>query len=351
VLFAQHDDYDKRSWQKIFGFSATGGLVVVHTNSVENTQGTKTAGFSLQYATQMNDKETYNRTGCYPINGINFSYFHFTKKLLGDGFSLDYFLQPVYKLSDKWQFQMKGAAGLCYLTNPYDSVKNPTNKNYSTHFNAHFDIGAGFGYHVTDHILIQGNGELQHLSNGAFKHPNAGINWISGSLSIIYYPDNNNLVTYSRVKPKDWQNKKPWFDVGAYYVPSQGFYYNWQATRNYAAGLYTQVSKQVSNIDDINFMVEAYYNDITVKQSNIHYDNNNSSLIAGIAAGHDFIFGRVFFSQQIGVYITKKPSYYPSIYQRYGLSYLFSKHFLAGFNLKAHGDEADFADLRITYRL
>ena len=333
-----------------YTFTPDFGKIIVHTYTVRNTAGTSSLGFSLRLADQQISQRSYDNCGCYPLNGLELHYFHFTNQLLGNGVALDYFLEPVVKISDTWQFQFRGAAGLSYLTNPDDSITNLENRNYSTHINSFLELGTGLGYRLNSHLLLEGDVTIRHVSNGSFKHPNAGINWVSGAVSLVYSPRDNSLKTFTRHRPLEWKHRKPWVDIGLYYVPPQGYYYTWQVKRYYIAGAFAEISRQISPVDAVNFGLETYYNNISVLEFYDHYDHNNASFISGVMAGHAFIFGKVYFSQQLGLYLTTRPSYLPAIYQRYGLSYQFTKHFLAGVNLKTHGASADFVDLRVIYR-
>jgi hypothetical protein len=70
---------------------------------------------------------------------------------------------------------------------------------------------------------------------------------------------------------------------------------------------------------------------------------------AAALIGHEFWLGKVTFSQELGVYYYNDYRINDDIYQRYGLTYSFSKHIFARFSLKAHRHVADFIDLRIGY--
>jgi hypothetical protein len=58
-------------------------------------------------------------------------------------------------------------------------------------------------------------------------------------------------------------------------------------------------------------------------------------------------WGRVSFSQQLGIYYFNEYRINDDVYQRFGLTYHFNRHFFAGFNLKVHRHVADFFDLRL----
>jgi hypothetical protein len=72
---------------------------------------------------------------------------------------------------------------------------------------------------------------------------------------------------------------------------------------------------------------------------------------SGLLAGHNFLLGKVFFSQQIGLYLYNRTPYYDRIYHRWTLRYLMNDKLLIGLGFKAHRHVADFFDLRVMYRL
>jgi hypothetical protein len=86
--------------------------------------------------------------------------------------------------------------------------------------------------------------------------------------------------------------------------------------------------------------------------------DNTSSNLVGLMIGHEFIFRRILFSQQLGYYLFKDTKTFsalyqqafPSLYHRWGLRYKLNAHWFAGFNMLAHNQVADFIDLRLNYR-
>ena len=79
---------------------------------------------------------------------------------------------------------------------------------------------------------------------------------------------------------------------------------------------------------------------------------------AGFMLGHEFVFRKIIFSQQLGFYLVKHTSTYtdiylqpfPTIYHSWGLRYKLTPHWFIGFNMLVHNQVADFIDGRLTYR-
>jgi hypothetical protein len=94
---------------------------------------------------QRADQATWDLCNCFPRRGLLLSYYDYNTPILGKGLHAAYFLEPLYKLNNKYIFSFRGAAGLSYLTHPYDPQENPENNSYSTTVNGYLLIGAGSG--------------------------------------------------------------------------------------------------------------------------------------------------------------------------------------------------------------
>jgi lipid A 3-O-deacylase len=81
-------------------------------------------------------------------------------------------LTPVFRFerSDKKGWYAEGGIGLTLLSKLYDNDSN----RLSTHFQFGDHIGAGY---VFDNQWELG-AKIQHYSNGGYKHPNSGVNWL-----------------------------------------------------------------------------------------------------------------------------------------------------------------------------
>ena len=347
-IMAQTVTQDSSIKRKAFGLSIQKGAVFIHKPSVASAKDAYPRTVALEFSTHSVDYASFSICRTYFRRGFSFLFTDYNTPILGYGFITSYFLEPAYRIGKRFQFQFRGDAGLGYFTAPYDEVKNNTNQSYSTRFTPYLHVGSGFGVRISNKITAEVNGNFNHISNGHFKQPNAGLNWIMLSASVLYYPENNLLPKYKYVHTKR-TNTKPSFDVGTMFVPRQGYHERWHTRRNYMVGLFTQISQPVSRINAITLGAEVSYNRF-VDGPNAPKNNSRPALTAGIHIGHEFLMGKIIFSQQIGKYFTKYPSFVSGIYHRWGLRYQLNKHWFAGFNMKAHKEAADLIDLRLQYR-
>ncbi len=335
--------------QNIFAFSANTGNVLIHTDAVENIRGAKPFGFSIEVSKQQVSQASFNKSSAYARFGWQLSYYNFNTPILGNGTVINYFLQPIYKLTNRLQFSYRASIGAAYLSNPYNVETHSENQNYSSYIVPYLHIGAALGYRISNHLAVELNTNFHHLSNGNLTQPNKGLNYTTTGVSLVYNAANNFLPTYHAIKNRYWQHQKPWIDVGIFYVPQQDYYNKWQVKRHFALGLTAQISKQVGRTNALLIGGEAYYNSIS-GDVGTKFLNNNAAILAGLFIGHEFLLNRLIFSQNIGLYITPHPSYNSNMYFRLGLRYKLDSHWQIGANLKAHSDEADFFDMRFLYR-
>jgi hypothetical protein len=81
-------------------------------------------------------------------------------------------LTPVFRFerTDKKGWYAEGGIGVSWFSELYDNDSN----RLSTHFQFGDHIGAGY---VFDNRWEFG-AKIQHYSNGGYKHPNSGVNWL-----------------------------------------------------------------------------------------------------------------------------------------------------------------------------
>ncbi len=336
---------------KVYGLNLHSGAVLVHNHDVKSIENAKPKGFSFDFSKQFVDSASYTYCRTYIRKGFTFSYYDLGTSILGSGFIGSYFIEPVYRIGNKFQFQFRGDMGAGYFTSPFDSVKNPLNNNYSLHITPYLHVSAGFGFRITKKLILEGNANFNHMSNGNYKEPNAGLNWSTFSAALLYYPNNNHLPKYNKPPRYKWSEQKAGLDVGLMYVPKQGYHRKWKTTRNYMAGMFVAGTKKISRISAFSLGAELYYNKF-VDAPGVAADNSKPATLASVYFGHEFLFNKIIFSQQYGRYITDYPAFFKSAtYHRWGLRYRFSNKLYAGFNMKVHKFTADFIDLRLQYKI
>ncbi len=337
------------------------GFIFAHNIHVQSTKGTYPDGFEFEVSHMHSDSATVTKFKSFPRTGVSFTYVDFNKTLLGKSYSVNYFIEPNYKLAGNLTLDLRFSAGFSWLTNPHDDIKNPANQSYSGHINNFLQVDAGLSYPLSKHIELYAMENFFHNSNGGLKEPNAGVNYVNTSIGIHYFQYSTHLPQYKRIKDTSWRHKSPHLEVSVFYSPKEG--YNKSDTakqqRKFVLGTSLQVAKQVSNIDAVTMAAEVYYDDALRSIKDIYVKDKSSATLAGVLIGHQFLLNRFTFTQQLGIYIFKQTKVYNNnyqdlfhtLYERWGLNYQISNHWFAGINLLAHKQIADYIDGRIIYRI
>ncbi|GEO05426.1 hypothetical protein AAE02nite_30900 [Adhaeribacter aerolatus] len=324
------------------------GFIFPHSQAVQNTKGARPTGVEAILSRQRNDAPTWNLCNCFPRQGILLAYYNFDNAILGKGTTAAYFLEPTYRISRKTLFPFKGAAGLAYLTNPFDSIRNPANQSYSTAVSAYLLFGAGAWFRLNNHWWLNPSVNYQHVSNGGMKQPNKGINWPTAGISVSYQPLIRPYYRGTRLKEKYWRTYAPRWEVTAFGTSRRGYDANRNRIRSPLMGLAVQRAKQVGRISALTLSAEVYH-DEELQNELTKASIKASPVKAGVMAGHEFILGKFLFSQRLGYYVFDQTPYFEKLFHRWGLHYRINQQFGAGFNLLAHSEVAEFIDLRLSY--
>src|SRR5215210_807176 len=227
IATAQNDTALKTSSVKqkdIFsvGLGIQHGFIFAHSEAVQNTKGSHPTGGEVILSWQRNNAAVWNLCNCFPRKGLLLAYYDYDNAILGKSMMAAYFLEPTYKLGKNTFFSFKGSAGVSYLTNPFDSLKNPSNQSYSTDLSVYLLVGLGVWFRMNDQVWLNASVNYQHESNGGLKEPNKGINWPTAGLALSYQKTSTPYYTGYRSKEKFWKELPPRFDIGLFGLPRKG---------------------------------------------------------------------------------------------------------------------------------
>jgi hypothetical protein len=347
---ARAQQTDSSKLKRIFSVTAglQHGFVFAHSPEVENTKGARPTGVELLFGWQRNDQGVWDLCNCFPRKGLLLAYYDYDSKILGKSFTAAYFLEPAYRISRNAFFSFKAVAGLSYLTNPFDTIKNPDNRSYSTHISGYLLLGAGIWLRLSDRWWLNASANYQHESNGGIQQPNKGINWPTAGLALSYQHNPRPYYTGIRKKDKFWKEYSIRYDLGLMGIAKRVLDETGNSKRLPLFGVHFQGSKQVGRINALTAGAEIFMDRALRMQLSI--DSVEASHVrAGILVGHEFLLGKFLFSQRLGVYLFDETPYFDRIYHRWGIQFRANRRWSAGFNLQAHRHVADFIDFRVAY--
>jgi hypothetical protein len=201
-------------------FSAGAGLqhgfIFAHSQDVQNTKGANPTGIEAYFSWQRIDTAIWKLCNCFPRRGLLVAYYDYDNSILGKSATAAYFLEPSYRLGKKTFFSFTGAAGVSYLSNPFDSIKNFANRSYSTHISVYLRVGVGLWQRLANLWWLNASVNYQHESNGGLRQPNKGINWPTAGIIISYQKDQPDYISGKRSKEKFRSINHPRWDAALF---------------------------------------------------------------------------------------------------------------------------------------
>lgn len=336
--------------QNSFSWSAElqSGRVFAHIPSIENVAGSRP--ISIQFRSSQNLRDSAFRSLYHTElqRGYLLNVTHFNMERLGYMVAAGYYLQPTASIGKNLKVGFTPAVGISYNSNPYDKVENRTNYTYATYINLYASVGLHAKYTLTDHIQLNGMFQINHFSNGAMIKPNSGVNWISAGIGMEYQ------LTHKKQGPS-WLPTKPkrkstyHLDITPYYTKSKRDTVTARWFMN--TGFAVQVIRR-GLLHGYTLGYELAYDEMYVAEAKRKGNTTVTPWLPAVFAGHEFLLGKVVFTQQFGVYAKNiHIAYISNWYHRWGLSYYPVPKVGIGFSFKIHELRAEFVDARLTYRL
>lgn len=323
------------------------------------------AELDLVYQTQGNF--AWERYYKLPRYGISMRYLDLGKprEILGDGFSIAPYMDFGFLQHRTYSIHFLIACGLAYLNLPYDIKTNSRQTAIGSHWNNHtsFQIRVEHSF-LTKHALFLG-ASLSHTSNGAYKSPNLGLNYLSGVVGIGL--NSQKQQTYERLQ----DNLVSEIDKGD---PHFSFQLEWGATwketripngPKYLINYWTtDFGYQYTNykswriaVDMENNHLASYFSDYTELRNN-KKQAAKDGLRLNVYGGHQWLFGGISLSLKAGYQFLRNISLddYPVV-TKLDLCYLVPYAFLnrvkpyLGISLKTHFGTAEYIGVMVGLRL
>ncbi len=324
------------------------GFAVPHAQEVVNIRGTNPKGYELNLDWLLYTNEVWDDCHCYPRLGFHLAFYDFDlNDIFGYGYEGGINFTYFFGLISKFNFLVKGKAGLSYLTKPYDKETHPENMSYSTHLNYLLSAGVGFRFEFNDYIESQFLVSMNHNSNAAITEPNGGINYPSLSLSLGYTFEPIDIKPRAHPDPYLTAEKKTRWDIGLFWgISAMPFPDESQVPM---FGLNVVRSWQVMRFGAVTAGAEMEMNGRARLRVDRGTIEDQSPWRGSIQGGWEFLMGKTIFSIQLGLYVYRPYKEKDDFYQRFGLVYKILNNLYTGINFKSYRHWADHLDLRLIY--
>lgn len=334
------------SWSA--GIQLNGGFMMAHRPSVVYLQeGHAMAGELFIYRSIGPDKEwghLYN----FPMAGLAYRIIDFgNKEKIGLAHCIyPHLLLPIFS-KHRMRLQARLGAGIGYVQKPFDTESNYKNLTIGSHLNAAVLFGLQTRIFTGHHRQLTLGIDLFHLSNGATRVPNLGINM--PSLNIGYTFFGGETIRCTRQLPP---TKKMKIEPGFYYAfgfnekyPPGGSKYWIQAVNGF---LQTTVGRKGLLAGGFDYIYDTSIPPSLQDEGKAGNYFSDASR-AGIYGSAGLRLSRTDLLFQTGLYLHNNDKSDGSIYSRLCIRYHLNQHLFAGAHLKAHYGKADYAEWAIGY--
>ncbi|HPC98175.1 MAG TPA: acyloxyacyl hydrolase [Bacteroidales bacterium] len=336
----------------LFGVYAHYGFIIPHSEAIRDVSGSNPYGIEFNLNILNTTQKSRSVFSGYWFSGLQAAWFSFNNpEILGGAFLLTGYAEPLIIRHEKFLFSVRGGGGISYHTKIYDETENPLNKFFCTGISFPIYVSSRLRFRLTPSLYVNITGTYNHISNGGIKQPNYGMNFPTISAGAEYMPVL--LPSLAGKSEKDYGYRvKPWSvslqGLISYKVVDKTETYPEKGTL--ATGIHFKLTRRTGYHYALSVGAE-YINDRALEEIISRDGLNTDHKRVAFTAGQDLIFGKVSFSQHLGVYL-----YYPyrardPVYQKYELSYKVSGGLSAGLFLKAHTYEAELLGATLSCRL
>lgn len=326
------------------------GFLLPHRSVMKHLVQGHAHGGELSLIIQTSGENEWENTFNLPRYGVTgyFSDFGF-KEVLGQAGGAYLFSEIPFIKKNDWSFNSKLGFGLAYVSRVFDQNKNPKNNSVSTHLNSLVVIGLQLNKQFNQNELSLGV-DMTHISNGAAKMPNLGLNvpYLSFGYtryfqSVNYKPSNNRELHPFVEMRNNWQLNMIGIVSSRQVYPTGGNNFLVSALGVYAS---KKVKRKFAFDIGLDFILNQSHRkrlDTPINQLDL--------LQIGMYAGYVLPINKLSFTLGFGTYIKNKYNLDGNIYNRFGCRYQFHDRWSANITIKAHWGRADYFEYGLMYRL
>jgi hypothetical protein len=328
------------------GSQAHYGFIIAHTKAIEPVSHTNPFGAELDLNWLHTSYDSWKVFRHYNISGIQLAWFNYgNPEIVGKSYLLSFYTEPILKRGEKFLFSVRAGTGFSWQTKVFDFEKDTLNKFFSTRISFPLYLSARFSFMLSPELSVTSSASYNHISNGAVKIPNFGINFPTAAIGLEYFP--KKLPSFDQNYKYEGSGKMRERYLLVQLVEGYKWVYG-EPTLSYGAAI--RYGLQLRNYYAINAGAELLF-DGSVKRMRVIEDRYFDYKRAGLTFGQDFFLGKITFSQMLGVYLYCPYKAKNPVYQKYELSYSFVRPLNAGIYLKAHTSDADMFGFMVNFLL
>lgn len=334
----------EQNYSFFIGAQAHYGFIIAHTAVLEPVSHTRPYGVELTFNWLKTSFESWRVFHAYNNSGIQLAYYNYQNpEIVGSSYALTAFTEPIISKGNRFKFSVRGGGGISWQTKLYDYESNTLNRFFSTRISFPLHLSARLRYGVSDNTFLTLSANYNHISNGAMRLPNMGMNFPTASAGIEFFPKSFPLLNHGYVPERNpgITNRYLLFQaISGYKVVYGEPCWSWGFSSRYV--------HQLRSFYALNAGAELIL-DKGVKRMIAIEDRDLDYKRFAVTAGQNFFLGKIMFTQYLGVYLYSPYKAKAPVYQKYEVSYRITPAFLTGVYLKSHTSDAELFGFSMNY--
>ena len=285
-----------------------------------------------------------------PQVGVSLNYYNFgNNKVLGNGLGVYPFMIIKLAKSSKLDLNFRYGGGIVYISKIYEANHYPTNIAISTPINILIDFRVNLVYHFNRNIDLQLSALANHISNGAIKKPNYGLNSMGFGVGFTYKLNDAEPI---KTPPSNFILKQPYILLtGTGAVKEVG---DAGGPKYYPLSLLITYIKPLSSIIELGASLDITYDKSVrfhLRKNGLNYNPPNDDYSIGLSTRLTLPLDKLSIFGDLGIYLYQPNPRFPKVYQRIGTSYSILRNTSIVISLKTHYNIADHIEFGIAFQL
>lgn len=243
-------------------------------------------------------------------------------------------------------------SGIAVVTNPFAFPENRLNNALGQRVLFSLQAGLGVRLRLSPHLALRTELGLTHLSAGALRMPNSGINIPFAMLGIQHDLTTTSSPPTVRVPAAQalpgLARRSLWV-LGAGGAKQGGYAYD---PFRFCGTLRVEAWQRYRRRSAFTVGADLIYNGGLIDdQRNLDLPRHMPIRI-GLTAGHEWLFYNFSVATQLGAYVyNATPQVHKPLYQRYGLRFNMNRRLSPAAFLRAHLGQADCVEWALAYKI
>jgi len=329
------------------------GKTLIHTSLLAPIVERPVLGYEIFFSKQTTGEHPWNAFFNYPEYGICYSLFDLgSPDYAGTAQCLYPYLNfHLIDNNSRVNIDLRTGVGLAYVEKIYNAQTNPLNHAFSTHLNVTLNARLQTIVKMNNSWSLFAGAGIMHISNGALKMPNLGMNTLTYFMGISQSFGNE----FQFRAPKNTFNEKNrnW-DCSLFLLGGMKEINPIGGKKYFAGDFNLELTKKHLQYTRFGLSLDVTYDaseyDCIIFQSLPPVERLNTTRI-GISGGYVLLFGDFSLDLFLGTYLHEENLLYGKIYQRTSLRYRLSDRLQLSIAFRNHKGKADFVGIGLGIRL